>query len=255
MMANSTDSRGRASNLPRPPYFPDVGVIALVPDAWEIPWESRHQVLSRLAQYFYVLWFRPALWWRKCWHHAAPRIGEVDNGPPLAPGLSIYRPERYLPEVGRPRFLACWLRRQRLSRAQGILRARGCCKTILYVWRPQYAPALDLINYQSSCYHIDDEYTFSEVEKPLEDREAQLIAHVDQVFIHSPALLEKKGKLNPQTVFVPNGVDYDAFATPRDEPAELAPIPHPRIGYVGRIKGDLDLALLVALAQRHQEWS
>jgi glycosyltransferase involved in cell wall biosynthesis len=68
-------------------------------------------------------------------------------------------------------------------------------------------------------------------------------------------LLEKKGKLNPQTLFVPNGVDYHAYATPQSEPADLKPIPHPRIGYVGRIKRQLDLSLLSALAQRHREWS
>src|SRR5207249_1630271 len=151
------------------------------------------------------------LWWREQWHRTAPHYQDVDNGPPLAPGLTIYRPERYLPEVGRPRSLARWIKRRRLHQALGMLRAQGCSKTILYFWRPQYAPALDLINYQLSCYHIDDEYTFSEVERPLDEGEAYLISYVDQVFIHTPALLEKKGKLNPRTVFVPNGVDYEAF--------------------------------------------
>src|SRR5205823_2222442 len=77
----------------------------------------------------------------------------------------------------------------------------------------------------------------------------------DQVFTHSPALLEKKGKLNPQTAFVPNGVDYRSYAAPYSEPVDLQPIPQPRIGYVGRIKRQLDLALLTQLAQRHSGWS
>jgi glycosyltransferase involved in cell wall biosynthesis len=50
-------------------------------------------------------------------------------------------------------------------------------------------------------------------------------------------------------------VDYEAFATPRPEPADLARIPHPRIGYVGRIKQQLDLSLLRSLARRHAQWS
>src|SRR5262249_50847617 len=108
---------------------------------------------------------------------------------------------------------------------------------------------------ENSCYNIDDEYTFSEVEKPLDEHEARLISRVDQVFIHSLALLEKKGKLNPQTLLVPNGVDYYAYATPQSEPADVKPIPHPRIGYVGRIKRQLDLSLLSALAQRQRKWS
>ena len=32
-------------------------------------------------------------------------------------------------------------------------------------------------------------------------------------------------------------------------------MPHPRIGYVGRIKGQLDMELLYGLARRHPEWS
>jgi len=240
---------------PRPPYLPDIGVMALVSDEWEIPWQPRHQVLVRLAEYFNVVWCTPAPWWRTWRHRAVSRNEGNDYGPPLAPGLTIYRPESWLPEVGRPRLLAHWTRQQRLRRAQRILLNRGSSKIILYLWRPCYEPALDLVDHDLSCYHIDDEYTFSEVEQPLDEREARLISRVDQVFIHSPALLDKKGKLNPRTAFVPNGVDSCTYETPQSEPPELAPIPHPRIGYVGRIKRQLDLTLIIALARRHHEWS
>ena len=50
-------------------------------------------------------------------------------------------------------------------------------------------------------------------------------------------------------------MDYLAYATPVAEPEDLRPIPHPRIGYVGRIKHQLDWDLLITLAQRHPEWS
>jgi glycosyltransferase involved in cell wall biosynthesis len=126
---------------------------------------------------------------------------------------------------------------------------------VLYIWRPEYAPALDLVDHQLSCYHIDDEYTFSRVEQPIPDEERRLIVRADRVFIHSPALLEKKGFLNPRTTFVPNGVDFDAYAAAQPEPQDIFPIPRPRVGYVGRIKSQLDLELLAALAARHRTWS
>ena len=97
--------------------------------------------------------------------------------------------------------------------------------------------------------------SFAEIEQPLDRREAELIARVDQVFIHSPALLAKKGHLNPRTAFVPNGVDYVAYSSPAAEPADLAAIPRPRVGYVGMIKEMLDLRLLASLAARHPDWS
>jgi glycosyltransferase involved in cell wall biosynthesis len=237
------------------PYFGNVSVIAFVPDNWEQPWQPRHQILSRLARYFHVVWFSPAPYWRNWLKAGPPMNSHVHYGPPPGPGLTIYRPGNYLPEIGRPRFLARWIRRELLRRAQHVLPARGSQKIILYIWRPDLAWALDLIECDLSCYHIDDEYSFSEIEKPLDEHEARLISRVDRVFIHSHSLLEKKGKLNPRTLFIPNGVDYSAFAASHTEPSDLGSIPHPRIGYVGRIKSDLNYSLLIDLARRHKEWS
>jgi glycosyltransferase involved in cell wall biosynthesis len=126
---------------------------------------------------------------------------------------------------------------------------------VAYLWRPAFAHVLDRMPHDVSCYHIDDEYSFSDRDLPLDPAEARLISRVDEVFIHSPALLEKKGHLNPHTTVVPNGVDFAAFATPAAEPADLALVPRPRIGYVGRIKRQLDLRLVRTLAVRHPRWS
>jgi glycosyltransferase involved in cell wall biosynthesis len=106
-----------------------------------------------------------------------------------------------------------------------------------------------------SCYHIVDEYSFSNIEQPLSCEERQLIERADQVIVHSPALREKKGSLNPNTAYITNGVDYDRFATPHPEPADLSAIPHPRIGYVGRIKSQMDWATLTAIARTRSDWS
>jgi glycosyltransferase involved in cell wall biosynthesis len=240
---------------PQFPYLADVGIISLVPNVWGGPWQPRHEVLTRLSRYFSVVWCNPARRWRKLWTRPGLRRRRIDYGSALVPGLTIYRPERWLPAIGRPLILAQLTMRERLRRAQHLLRGRGCRTTILYIWRPWYGLALDVMDYDLSCYHLDDEYTFSAVERPIEEREARLISRVDQVFIHSPALLEKKGKLNPQTTFVPNGVDYHAYATPHGEPPDLKPIPHPRMGYVGIIKKQLDFSLLIGLAERHRQWS
>jgi len=238
------------------PSLADVGVIALVPDVWGSPWQPRHQILTRLSRYFNIVWCNPARRWRKVWTPNRLQHRAADYGSALVPGLTIYQPEAWLPAIGRPAVLARLTMRERLRRAQHVLRDRGCRTTILYIWRPWYGLALDVMDYDLSCYHIDDEYTFSAVVKaPIEQQETRLISRVDQVFIHSPALLEKKGQLNPQTTYMPNGVDYQAYATPHSEPADLQPIPHPRMGYVGIIKQQLDLGLLAALAEQHRSWS
>ena len=236
------------------PLLPDVGVIALVPDVWGGTWQPRHQVLTRLARYFHVVWCDQAHSWRRILT-LDRRRGQPRPGDAQSPSFVVYRPERWLPAVGRVDLVGNWTLRQRLGRAERILRSRGCAKIVLYLWRPDYEPALDLVQHDLSCYHIDDEYTFSPVEQPISDRERRLIARASQVFVHSSALQEKKGTLNPNTALVPNGADFDGYATPQPEPEDLRSIPHPRIGYVGRIKNQLDLRLLAALAARHPQWS
>ena len=109
--------------------------------------------------------------------------------------------------------------------------------------------------FRSSCYHIDDEYTFSTDERPISAQEERLLRAVDQVFIHSDELVRKKGALNRNVTRVPNGVDYEAFARCVPEPADLRNIPHPRIGYAGWLKRQLDWDLLLELPRRHPTWS
>jgi glycosyltransferase involved in cell wall biosynthesis len=253
--SGAEDMPTHAGNLSPLPHLADVGVISLVPDIWGGPWQPRQQILTRLARYFHVVWCNPARRWWRLWPPYSPRRRDIIYDDAVSPGFNIYQPEPWLPAIGRPAALARVTMRERLRRAQQLLARQGCRTTILYIWRPWYGLALDAMEYNLSCYHIDDEYTFSASEKPIEAREAQLISRVDQVFIHSPALLEKKGELNPHTIFVPNGVDYQAYVTPQREPADLRPIPHPRIGYTGIIKKQVDFSLLIDLAERHPQWS
>ncbi len=230
------------------PLLPEVGVLALVPDEWGTWWQPRHQVLVRLARYFRVLWVEPQNHWRQVLVALkSPPKRETEAA--LPPGFRIFR--QTLPEVYRSRPINGWLRRQSLLRAANILRRSGCKKLILYLWRPEFQFALKDVPSDVSCYHIDDEYSFSSADLPTSQTESALIGSVDQVFIHSPALLEKKGRINPKTLHVPNGVDYDFYSRPRILPEDLARIPWPRVGYAGWIKSQLDLSLLVELARNH----
>jgi glycosyltransferase involved in cell wall biosynthesis len=183
------------------------------------------------------------------------RRGESGRDEPLPANFNVQRAERWLPTTGRSPVVARWTLRQRLRRAERLLRSKGCRTTILSIWRPEYGAALDLLPHGLASYHIADEYTFAPVEQPISNRERALIQKVARVFVHSPALMEKKGGLNRNTVFVPNGVDFRAYVTARPEPADLQPIPHPRIGYVGRVKSQLNFRLLARLAERHPRWS
>lgn len=241
--------------MPTSPLFPQIGVVALVPDTWGGPWQPRHHILTRLSRFFHVAWVNPSKGWRKIW--CVKGVTKITQ--PCVPikgaSFTVHPQEWWLPKLYRPGMLRHWLQAERVRRVSRHLAARGCRHIILYLWRPQFGFALGVLPYDVTCYHIDDEYTFSEQEQPISWLERQILETVDLTFIHSPALMEKKQALCRTVLEIPNGVDYRAYCTLRDEPPDLRRIPHPRIGYVGWIKSQLDLELLRELVQRHVGWS
>lgn len=244
---------------PRPqtsgPLHPQIGVIGLVPQPWSSMWQPRHHVMAALARYFHVVWMEPATEWREVPQRFLPARRPAPAERPDSAGFSVYTPPPWLPKLYNPEFLARWCHHARLGAARRMLLRRGCRRIVLYLWRPELGAALDSVPHDASFYHIDDEYSFSDEEVPVTERERQLIAAVDHVFIHSPALLRKKGSINPCTSFIPNGVDYGVFSRPAPEPEDMAGLARPRIGYIGHLKKHLDWELLDGLAERHPEWS
>lgn len=231
------------------PLYPQVGVMALVPDRWGPQWQARHHIVTRLTQYFEVLWVEDPPYWRKPFssHRDGTTRGQCE-----AP-FQIYSPR--LPEFGHPAWLANLRLRERLKRARRQLLHRGCKRIVIYMWRPRFAAVLDCVPHELSCYHIDDEYSFSAQERAIDFQEARAIQIVGQVFIHSSAMMRKKGHLNPFTEHIPNGVDFRRYATAVPEPEDLRRIPRPRMGYAGVLKKQLNWPLLLELASRHPEWS
>ena len=232
-----------------------LGIIALLPDDWDGIVTLRHQVLRRLAEYHPIVWLEPALNWREFLRPYGPRFLARDDWSEPSPHLQVLKGGFRHPDFYKPAWLGAASFRSRLATARNRLLTRGASQIALYLWRDAYADALDLVAHDFSCYHIDDEYNFSDEDRPISARELNLLRRVDQVIVHSQALFEKKGTINRNTALIPNGVDFRLFSTPQAEPADIAAIPHPRVGYAGVIKRQLDLGLLVRLAQARPQWS
>ena len=238
-----------------PPLLPDVGLLGLPYHQFGVRWMTPHHVLTRLARYFHVVWLEPAHHWRDVGKLRARRRELATLASACPANFDLYSPEAWLPDLHRPAPLRRALATARVRRAWSRLDRRGCTTRVLHLWHHQFEPALDVRPYDVSLYHIDDEYSFTAEPGPMDPAERRVIEAVDNVFAISPALMERKGGLNPHMTFAPEGVDFRLYATPAGEPADIAPIPHPRIGYTGMLKGQLDWPLLRQLAQRHPQWS
>ncbi len=215
---------------------------------------GRHHFLTRLARYFHVVWVNPAPEWREVIRPADSQ-GTFKGAPPSPPGFSVYKPRPWMLRLYRPSWLAKYLFDKPYRHARELLRQRGCRFIVLSVWHPRFEAVIGSVDCDLSCYHIMDEYSFSEVERPTDEVEKRIISQAGQVFVLSPGLLEKKGGINPHTDLVPDGVEFDLFSSPQPEPADLAEINRPRIGYTGRLKKQLDWGLIRSLAAQHPDWS
>lgn len=240
-------------------------ILCFAPDPWDDIWRNRHHIMSLLAEANRVLYVEPRPYLRPLLHQAArgeislaglrsPRLLEV------RPGLHVFRPPLYAPLSGREP-LASWFKALQVASLRRAMRRLGLSRPILWLFRPEMADIPGDYDEKMLIYHIVDEYTGyggldpARVET-MRQRERDLIARADLVLVTSKALLESKGGINPNTHWVPNGVDYERFAraaSRRGDPAELAGLPHPRLGYVGAINDKIDADLLYRVAEAYPQ--
>ncbi len=108
-------------------------------------------------------------------------------------------------------------------------------------------------------YCVDDFASFSgyDKEQVLRD-EADLCRRADLVVTTSQALQEAKAPLNPNTILVTHGVDYEHFSRAVREdlpvPEDMKAIPHPILGFFGLIRDWVDLDLLGEVARLRPDW-
>jgi glycosyltransferase involved in cell wall biosynthesis len=235
-----------------------VGILTFVPDRWESYWQSRHHIMSRLAAHYKVLWVSPPTNWRDV-PTANPRSFFKTGIKKASTSFWTYSPESFLPIIYRPKWGANALQQLRIRRIKSYIAAMGIKRLIIYIWRPEFASYLEEFNRDLLCYHIDDEYTFSDGDLPTSSNETQLIKNADVIFISSKTLICKKGNLGSDVYYMPNGVDFSHYRNIVDNKKTYLPefdnIPSPRIGYLGYIKDDLDLKLLLHIARKRKDWS
>lgn len=246
------------------------GILAFVPDLWGDIWQSRHHVFSGLSDHYKVLWVSPPTYWQG-WLKSLAR--ETLSGRGLHKisnrfwGYAVRLPADYKPQYSKHGFVAdgfrlyhkIWMRLY-IARIKKLLRHMEIEEVILYVWRPEFHWSLGSFDEKLTCYHIDDDYGFNpDEDSPISDEEMKLLIQSDLVFIHSRTLMEKKGHINPNTYYMPNGVDFEHYREVMHNdllpPDDIAAIPGPRIGYVGYIKRHIDLPLLLSLARSRRNWS
>jgi hypothetical protein len=248
----------------------NIGIIAFVPDIWSEQYQSRHHILKGLSKEYKVIWVSEPLYFNEIKYLKKNNIFKNRGLKKVSETLLCYA--SYIPAdykrkyvtnniiKGLFRFYNKIWKKCTIIYINYLKKIMSIDETILYIWRPEYQWAMGCFKEKIICYHVDDEYSFnSNMDNEISEEEYKVILGSDLVFIHSNTLLEKKGHINQNTHYVPNGVDYDYYQKSlkiiKNEPNDIIEIPHPRIGYMGHIKRHINLELLLDIASKRKEWS
>jgi UDP-galactopyranose mutase len=109
-----------------------------------------------------------------------------------------------------------------------------------------------------TIYDCMDELTaFAGAPPAMRDYEAKLFQNADLVFTGGASLFESKRNQHSSVHLFPSSVDIQHFKQAREikeEPADQAQLPHPRIGYAGVIDERMDLQMLLGVAESRPDW-
>ena len=239
-------------------------IIAFAKDWHEDP-TSNHHVLRELAKTRRVLWLNsiatraPKLSSGRDLGKIRRKLGEFARGPVNVENDLWVMSPLAIPLPGNP--TAATINRTVLRTTIRALRLRlGIGKFQLWTFLPNTAPYVGTLGEEAAIYYCVDEWSmFSYLNREQTvAAERALLGKVDAVFAINNALADAKRKVNPRTFVSPHGVDHAMFsralAANTVEPADIASLPHPRLGFYGTLQDWVDFELIAHVARARPAW-
>jgi glycosyltransferase involved in cell wall biosynthesis len=220
---------------------------------------NRQQLLSRLAARGWPVTYSTGP--LTVWDRTGPRwpLASWWNRELVLDGVRVVRAGRAF--ASWPRFPAQvrWSDAQFTRRLRRVFaRQPAADSLVLYLFHPGFLRYHTLLRPRYLVYHAYDCFAKTPGWTPeLAQQEAELIRRADLVIGSSAGIVRHfpgDGPARGRVLY--NGADPAAFlaGAKGPPPADLAALPRPRIGYVGRISRKVDLALIDRLAGRRPDW-
>lgn len=251
-------------------------LLCIATRAWNSLWRDAQQIMSRIARQNRVIYFEPGRnpdrsYWselQRNWTNViTPRIQVLHERlivvatPPCLPYGRQNLPQPVL-QVTTPvialanaRMLAHYIRR--------MLRALEIEQPILWLYEPRHVDLVGRCSEKLACYfNYDDmpEFTHNaRIRTLMRAFDNRLCSRADIVFATSRGQVQRRALLNPYTVLIPNGVDFALFHQALDQatpvPSEMARLKPPIIGYAGWLGYQIDIDLLIRVAEAYPHCS
>lgn len=136
----------------------------------------------------------------------------------------------------------------------------GMKDIICWSYLPNTAYIIRKLDPDVVVYHCVDEWSkFSFIDGRIIQEEYALCEMADLVIASARTLYESRRSRNPNTHYIPHGVDYEFFHSQKSKdtavPDDLSVIPRPIAGFFGLIHEWIDLDLLAELARKNEHIS
>ncbi|PID92294.1 MAG: hypothetical protein CSA96_03970 [Bacteroidetes bacterium] len=147
--------------------------------------------------------------------------------------------------------------KMQIQLAQRILKFR---EPLVFASIPSYAETVLKLPHRGLIYYYSDKYTSYDdisAQDALARRDRMLFEAADVVFCASEMITDSLKEKRKEVHYLPHAVDFQRFhvALQADdpEPADIAAIPHPRIGYYGSIADNNDKEMILHAATQNPD--
>jgi len=179
----------------------------------------------------------------------------------IKPNLFLFSPPLLLPFANRYRLI------NKINQFIMAIELKRVCKKlgfktpILLTYLPNTADMVGKLKEKLLVYDCVDEHSAFQGFDPqtVMDLEKDLLYKADLVFVTAQPLMETKRLYTRNIIMLRNAADVNHFKQAINPelpvPEDIADLPSPVLGFVGRIKEWIDLELIKKVAQKRPEWN
>lgn len=238
-------------------------IVCLATSPWYPIPTRKQQVMSRMED-AEILYFDPSITYIAPLKDklARPKLKAHKNpGEEVKPGLTVYALPPVLPFFNKFRFINK-LNQKRIARyVRKRMAQHGFENPLLWVYHPITVDCVDHIPHSALVYDCVDRHSaYGGLMNPqlVDDMELELAGKCAQVFATASGLAERLKQVNENTVFIPNGANYERFSQAAEDlpcPADMQSIPKPIFGFVGALQECIEYGFVEETAKTRPDWS
>jgi glycosyltransferase involved in cell wall biosynthesis len=243
-MHERSTTQSLASRVPNPADSRTPLLVCFSHLRWDFVWQRPQHLLSRATKHFSVL---------------------VVEEPMFKPGITAHMDLSTRPQGVT---IAVPMLPEGLSQEDVILEQRDLVEELIgreakgprvfWYYTPMAMAFTSHLDADLTIYDNMDELSlFRGASRELLDMESALFTRADVVFTGGMSLYEAKRNRHHNVHAFPSSIEFDHFAKARSikqDPADQAAIPGPRLGFFGVIDERMDIDLLGQVAELRPEW-